>query len=176
MTKKLNNKTEMLNSTHKNVSLPNDKLHWFEIFSAKSVKVTGSSAAFITACLLILGWILIGSIFKYSNNWHLVINTGTSIITFLMVFLIQKTQNKDAISIQIKLNELVAANASASNRILSIEDLSEKELVRLNEYYTRLAELTKKEKNQKESRSIEDTTIIEDEKNIINKIIDNIKK
>jgi low affinity Fe/Cu permease len=93
-----------------------------------------------------------------------------------MVFLIQKTQNKDAIAIQIKLNELVAANEHASNRIVSVEDLSEEELLRLNEYYTRLAELTKREKNIKSSHSIEDTQILADEKKKINKKIINITK
>jgi low affinity Fe/Cu permease len=108
----------------------------------------------------------------FSDVWQLFINTTTTIVTFLMVFLIQKTQNKDSISIQIKLNELVAASANASNRIISVEDLSEQELIRLNDYYTRLAELTKKEKNIKTMHSIEDTTIIKDEKERLNKQID----
>ena len=153
-----------------------DDRHWFENFSAKATKITGSSGAFIVACLLILLWVFTGPVFHYSSNWQLVINTGTTIITFLMVFLIQKTQNKDAIAIQIKLNELVAANSNASNRIVSIEDLSEDELIRLNEYYTRLAELTKKEKKTKTSHSIEDTQIINDERKRINKKIDDMAK
>ena len=121
-------------------------LTWFERFASKATKATGSSVTFVAACLLIIGWILTGPFFNYSDVWQLFINTSTTIVTFLMVFLIQKTQNKDSISIQIKLNELVAANANASNRIISVEDLSEQELIRLNEYYTRLAELTKKKK------------------------------
>ena len=165
----------MKNRSQKKVT-PEKKLHWFETFSAKAIRVTGSSAAFISACILILAWILSGPLFHYSQNWQLVINTGTTIITFLMVFLIQKTQNKDALAIQIKLNELVAANASASNRIVSIEDLSEEELIRLNEYYTRLAELTKKEKNPKESRSIEDTNILDDEREMLENKIDKLTK
>lgn len=86
-----------------------------------------------------------------------------------MVFLIQKTQNKDAIAIQIKLNELVAASDKASNRILSVEDLSEEELILLNEYYTRLAAITKKEKDLKTSHSIEEITILKDEKKQVKK-------
>ncbi|MEP7168691.1 MAG: low affinity iron permease family protein [Bacteroidota bacterium] len=153
-----------------------EELHWFETFSSKATKVTGSSGAFITACILIMVWVVTGPVFHYSDVWQLAINTSTTIITFLMVFLIQKTQNKDALAIQIKLNELVAANINASNRIVSVEDLSEEELVRLNEYYTKLAEITKREKNPKSSRSIEDITILKDEKKKINKKIDDLSK
>jgi len=160
--------TKNKNNTSKN------NLHWFEKFSSKATKITGSSGAFITASLLIIIWIVSGPVFHYSEIWQLAINTGTTIVTFLMVFLIQKTQNKDALAIQIKLNELVAANLNASNRIVSVEDLSEKELERLNEYYTKLAELTKKEKVRKTSHSIEDT--IKDEKEKINNKIDTITK
>jgi low affinity Fe/Cu permease len=152
-----------------------EKLHWFEIFSSRAIKIAGSSSAFITACILILVWIVTGPLFHYSNVWQLAINTGTTIVTFLMVFLIQKTQNKDALAIQIKLNELVAANIHASNRIVSIEDLSEAELERLNEYYTRLAELTKKEKKHQTSHSIEDIERLKDEKQKVNRKIDNIQ-
>ena len=155
---------------------PIKKLHWFERFSSKAIKLTGSSGAFITACILIIIWIVTGPLFHYSDFWQLSINTGTTIITFLMVFLIQKTQNKDALAIQIKLNELVAANINASNRIVSVEDLSEEELEHLNQYYTKLAELTKREKNLKTSHSIEDTIIINDEKKAIQKKMDKITK
>ena len=155
---------------------PKEKLHWFEIFSSKAIKVTGSSGAFITACVLILIWIVTGPIFHYSDVWQLAINTGTTIITFLMVFLIQKTQNKDALAIQIKLNELVAANVRTSNSIVSVEDLSEEELERLNNYYSKLAQLTKREKNHKTSHSIEDVNEVKDEKKKVNKKIDDITK
>lgn len=100
----------------------------FERFSNWATKFTGSSYAFIGATLIVLVWAISGPIFKYSETWQLVINTGTTIITFLMVFLIQKAQNKDSKAIQIKLNELLAANEKASNRIVDIEDLTEKEL------------------------------------------------
>ncbi|HKR05192.1 MAG TPA: low affinity iron permease family protein [Bacteroidia bacterium] len=162
-----------MSTTNKTDSTENNKLHWFETFSSKATKVTGSSGAFITACILIIVWIVTGPVFHYSDVWQLAINTSTTIVTFLMVFLIQKTQNKDALAIQVKLNELVAANQMASNRIVSVEDLSEEELERLNDYYTKLAEITKREKNPKTSRSIEDTTI---EKNHIIKKIDDIGK
>ena len=152
------------------------KQSWFEIFASKATKATGSNTAFIIACAVIIVWICTGPIFHYSDTWQLVINTGTTIVTFLMVFLIQKTQNKDAIALQIKLNELVAANAEASNRIVSVEDLSEEELIRLNEYYTKLAELTKKEINPKGSHSIEDISNLKDEKKKLKDKIDDITK
>lgn len=112
--------------------------------------------------MVILVWALSGSFFNYSDTWQLVINTGTTIITFLMVFLIQKTQNKDSIVIQIKLNELVAAEALASNRIISVEDLTEEELLILNQYYTQLAKMTQKETNLRTSHSIEEARQMHD--------------
>jgi low affinity Fe/Cu permease len=148
------------------------KANWFETFATKATHATGSNAAFITATAIIVIWIVSGPIFHFSDTWQLVINTGTTIVTFLMVFLIQKTQNKDAIALQIKLNELVAANEKASNRIVSVEDLSEEELITLNKYYTRLAELTKKENLQQKSHSIEDVDKTKQEKEEVNKKID----
>jgi len=155
---------------------PSEKLHWFERFTSKAIKLTGSSGAFIAACSLIVVWIATGPLFDYSEIWRYSLHIGTTIITFLMVFLIQKNENKDTLAIQIKLNELVAANNDASNRIVSIEDLSEEELIRLNKYYTSLVELTKREENLNTSLSIEDTTIIHDEKASIKKEIDDIIK
>ena len=114
----------------------------FEKFANLATKATGSTGAFIIACCIIIVWAAVGPVFHFSDTWQLVINTGTSLVTFLMVFLIQKSQNKDSLAIQVKLNELVAANALASNRIISVEDLTEEELIGLNKYYTRLAEMT----------------------------------
>lgn len=149
----------------------NNKLSWFETFASKATQATGSNAAFIIACLVILAWIVTGPIFHYSDTWQLVINTGTTIVTFLMVFLIQKTQNKDALAIQIKLNELVASTATASNRIVDVEDLSEDELQDLHEYYCKLADLAKKERDSKTSHSVEDVVNIKKEKKqVIEKI------
>lgn len=145
---------------------------WFEKFATKATKTAGSNTAFVLACIVILGWIVTGPIFNYSNTWQLVINTGTTIITFLMVFLIQKTQNKDALAIQIKLNELVAASNNASNRIVSVEDLSEKELVKLNDDYTRLAKITQKEKNLQTSHSIDAKQELKKQKQRVEKRID----
>lgn len=126
----------------------------FEKFAEKVTKATGSTPVFLSAFFIVVVWAVCGPIFDYSETWQLVINTGTTIITFLMVFLIQKTQNKDSLAIQIKLNELLASHELASNRIVDIEDISEDELEVLEQYYRKLAELAKKQKTLKESHSI----------------------
>src|SRR5262245_54711371 len=95
---------------------------------------TGSSWAFALAVAVVLIWLLTGPIFGFSDTWQLVINTGTTIITFLMVFVIQQSQNKETTAIQLKLNELIAANKYASNRLVDIEDLTEPELELLKEF------------------------------------------
>jgi low affinity Fe/Cu permease len=148
-----------LNKSDSPVLNEKEKKDWFESFANKATHIAGSTISFVSACILIVAWIITGPLFHFSDTWQLVINTGTTIITFLMVFLIQKTQNKDSIVMQIKLNELIAASEKASNRIVDIEALTEEELKRLHEYYSRLAEITKKEKNLKKSHSIEDTNI-----------------
>lgn len=126
----------------------------FEKFAEKVTKATGSTPVFLGAFLIVVVWAVCGPIFDYSETWQLVINTGTTIITFLMVFLIQKTQNKDSLAIQIKLNELLASHELASNRIVDIEDISEDELEVLEKYYRKLAALAQKQKALKESHSI----------------------
>lgn len=128
----------------------------FERFALTATKAAGSTAAFVCATLLILAWIITGPLFGFSDTWQLVINTSTTIITFLMVFLIQKTQNKDSIVIQVKLNELVAADGFASNRIIDVEDLTEEELNILHQYYQELAEMTKKTTDIRSSHSVEE--------------------
>ncbi|HSP16812.1 MAG TPA: low affinity iron permease family protein [Thermoanaerobaculia bacterium] len=118
--------------------------------------MAGSTAAFIAALATVVVWALTGPLFRYSDTWQLTINTGTTIITFLMVFLIQRAQNKDALAVQLKLNELVAAIEGASNRLISVEDLSEHELRVLHTHYQRLAEMAKKDLRITESHSIEE--------------------
>lgn len=120
-----------------------------------ATKATGSSPAFILAVGIILVWSLTGPVFNYSETWQLVINTGTTIITFLMVFLIQKTQNKDSKAIHLKLNELLAAHEGASNLMVDIEDLTEKELDQLHKFYQTLNQLAKKESDILSSHSID---------------------
>src|SRR5918912_3275129 len=111
---------------------------FFHKFAQKVSQVTGSAWAFFTAVMIIVVWLVSGPIFRYSDTWQLVINTGTTIITFLMVFLIQRTQNKDAVAIHLKLNEIVAAMKGASNRLIDVEDLSEADIQALRAYYRRL--------------------------------------
>ncbi|MCX8532130.1 low affinity iron permease family protein [Chryseobacterium luquanense] len=127
----------------------------FEKFANWATKFTGSSYAFIGAVAIVVIWAASGPVFNYSETWQLVINTGTTIITFLMVFLIQKSQNKDSKAIQIKLNELIAANEKASNRIVDIEDLTEKELDQLHCYYEKLADFAEDDTDIHTSHSID---------------------
>ena len=128
----------------------------FEKFASKVCKLTGSTPAFLIALLIIIIWALCGPFFNFSETWQLVINTGTTIITFLMVFLIQKAQNKDSLAIQLKLNELVASNEFSSNRLVDIECMTEDEMAVIQKYYKRLSELSKKEESLQTSHSIDE--------------------
>jgi low affinity Fe/Cu permease len=128
----------------------------FEKVSSNITKATGSPAAVISACLVIVIWALTGPLFNYSDTWQLVINTGTTIVTFIMVFIIQHSQNKDTTAIQLKLNELIASNNKASNRLVNIEDLTEDELQTLKKFYVTLARLSEKEKDIFTSHSIDE--------------------
>jgi low affinity Fe/Cu permease len=127
-----------------------------EKFSYQATRATGTSLAFVLAVGVIIVWGLTGPIFGYSDTWQLVINTGTTIITFLMVFLIQRAQNKDALAIHLKLNEIVAALEGASNRLIDVEDLSEPEIDALRNYYKRLIELAREDDVLTTTHSIEE--------------------
>lgn len=131
------------------------KMGLFERFANGATKFTGSSPAFIGAATIVFLWAVTGPLFNYSETWQLFINTGTTIITFLMVFLIQKAQNKDGKAIQLKLNELIAAHEHTSNRMVDIEDLTEDELDQLHKFYVKLAMLAKKENDIHCSHSID---------------------
>ena len=130
--------------------------HRLETFSRTITQWTGSTAAFGWAMAVIVIWVALGPVFRYSNTWQLVINTGTTIITFLMVFLIQRAQNKDSLAIHLKLNEIVAATTGASNRLVDVESLSEKELAQLHRFYGELAALCRQEVDMKSSHSVEE--------------------
>jgi len=123
------------------------KPNYFERFSNWATVATGSSAAFLIAMIVIIVWAVTGPVFKYSDTWQLVINTGTTIVTFLMVFLIQKAQNKDSKAIHLKLNELLASHAGTSNRMVDIENLTEKELDQIHKFYAQLSDLAEKEED-----------------------------
>jgi low affinity Fe/Cu permease len=121
----------------------------------KATKESGSSWAFALAVAVIVVWLVSGPIFRFSDTWQLVINTGTTIVTFLMVFLIQRTQNKETEAIQLKLNELVAALKGASNRLIDLEDWTEEELKNLHEHYRRLSDLARQDRDSHRSLSVD---------------------
>lgn len=137
------------------------KKNKFELLADKVTQWSGSSYAFDIAAGLIIAWLFCGPIFKYSDTWQLVINTSTTIITFLMVFIIQKSQNKDSKAIQLKLNELIAASKDASNRIVDVEDLDEKEIDILHQFYEKIFSEFEEENDIHKSHSIDEA-----EKNI----------
>jgi low affinity Fe/Cu permease len=127
-----------------------------ESLSEAVTKWAGGTSAFALALSVILIWMVLGPVFGYSDTWQLVINTGTTIVTFLMVFLIQRSQNKDAIAIHLKLNELVAAIDGASNRLIDVEALTEHELETLRRHYHALARLASDESDLTKSHSVEE--------------------
>jgi low affinity Fe/Cu permease len=130
-----------------------------ERLSSAATSWTGSTPALLIAGGVILAWLVSGPFFGFSNTWQLVINTGTTIVTFLMVFLIQRAQNKESLAVQLKLNELVAAIHGASNRLIDLEDMSEQELQVLHKYYRRLAEMAKNEEELGKSHSIDEAQV-----------------
>src|SRR6201990_2158850 len=134
------------------------KKNFFEKFANWATNATGSSTAFILASATIVIWAVTGPLFKYSETWQLVINTGTTIVTFLMVFLIQKAQNKDSKAIHLKLNELLASHEGTSNRMVDIEDLTETELDKLRKFYVELSCLAEKEEDITRTHSIDAAT------------------
>ena len=113
---------------------------FFRKFSHKTSDAVGSPWAFILALVVIIGWAVTGPLFGFSDTWQLVINTGTTIVTFMMVFLIQRAQNKDSLAIQLKLNELLAAQQGASNRLINVEDWSEQDIAALHKRFAKLSE------------------------------------
>jgi low affinity Fe/Cu permease len=131
---------------------------FMERFSLTATQATGTSMAFVFALLVIVVWAITGPLFSFSDTWQLVINTGTTIVTFLMVFLIQRAQNKDALAIHLKLNELVAAMEGASNRLIDVEDLTEDEIKVLHEHFKRLANMSKEDQSITQSHSVEEAT------------------
>ncbi len=132
------------------------KQNFFEKFAANVSKAAGSNIAIIIAFAAVIIWALTGPMFHYSEDWQMIINTGTTIITFLMVFLIQKSQNKESVAVQLKLNELVAAHEFASNRLVDVENMTEAELKTIQKYYSKLKIDTQKEKTLQQSHSIDE--------------------
>jgi low affinity Fe/Cu permease len=137
---------------------------WFDRLSNKITRATGTPATFLSATILIIIWAITGPIFNFSNTWQLVINTGTTVITFLMVFVIQQSQNKDTAALQLKLNELIACNEKASNRLIAVEELTEDELRVLKKFYTRLSALAEKEDDIHNSHSLDEASALHESK------------
>jgi low affinity Fe/Cu permease len=136
----------------------------FDTFAGKVTRSAGSPIAFTMALLTVLVWAISGPLFGFSEVWQLVINTGTTIVTFLMVFLIQQSQNKDSEAVHLKLNELIASHSKASNRLICIEDLDEKELKKLTEFYRRLGDLAENDAPVSETHSLSQAQTVSDTK------------
>ncbi|PJJ60910.1 low affinity iron permease family protein [Hymenobacter chitinivorans] len=129
---------------------------FFAHLAERITKFSGTTLAFCLALGLVLLWALTGPLFQYSETWQLVINTGTTIITFLMVFLIQRAQNKDSLVLHLKLNELIAATKGASNRLINSQDFTEDEINILHQYYCLLAEKAQKENDLGRTHTVEE--------------------
>jgi low affinity Fe/Cu permease len=123
---------------------PAKSASWFTRFTKRTAFATGQPVTFVLAVLIVAAWAITGPIFHFSDTWQLVINTGTTIITFLMVFLIQSTQNRDAEAVQIKLDELLRVSPGAHNVLMDLEELEERELAKIRAVYVQLAENARK--------------------------------
>ncbi|HEX5024748.1 MAG TPA: low affinity iron permease family protein [Agriterribacter sp.] len=129
---------------------------FFNRISGWITRKTGSPATFIIAAGLVILWAALGPVFDYSDTWQLVINTSTTIITFLMVFIIQQSQNRDTAAIHLKLNELIACDEKASNRLVDVEDLTEEELMILKKFYVRISRKAEEQKDLHSSHSLDE--------------------
>lgn len=136
----------------------------FDRFSATVARLAGKPIAFLIALCLVIAWALSGPIFGFSNTWQLIINTSTTVVTFLMVFLIQQSQNRDTMALQLKLNELIACEKNASNRLIDVEDLSSDELEVLKKFYIRLSQLSHQESDLHSSHSIDEAKVVHGKK------------
>jgi len=129
---------------------------WFTRFAKTTAHAAGHPATFCVAVGIIVLWAASGPFFGFSDTWQLVINTGTTIITFLMVFVIQQSQNKDTLAIHLKLNELIACDAAANNRLIDVEDLTPEELAVLKKFYVKLAKLAENDDDVHTSHSLDE--------------------
>lgn len=133
---------------------------FFNRVSNAVTRAAGRPVASLIALGIVVTWALLGPVFNYSDTWQLIINTGTTIITFLMVFIIQQSQNKDTIAIHLKLNELISSQKNASNRLIDVEDLTEEELEVLKKFYVKLSRLALSQNELHSSHSIDDAEAI----------------
>lgn len=137
---------------------------FFNRFANVVTRISGRPVASVMAFFLIIMWAVTGPFFGFSNTWQLVINTGTTIITFLMVFIIQQSQNKDTMAVQLKLNELIASQKNASNRLIDVEDLTSDELEVLKKFYVKLSGLSARDNDLHSSHSIDEASVIHTKK------------
>jgi low affinity Fe/Cu permease len=137
----------------------------FDRIAGTITQAVGTSGAFAIAFGAILVWGASGPLFGFSEGWQLVVNTATTIVTFLMVFVIQHSQNKDSVALHLKLNELLSAHRNASNRLIAIEDLDETELATLRQFYCRLGELAAEHRGVESTHSLEEALQAHEEKN-----------
>jgi len=140
---------------------------FFHRFSSAVTRISGRPVASVMAFFLIIIWGITGPFFGFSNTWQLVINTGTTIITFLMVFIIQQSQNKDTMAVQLKLNELIASQKNASNRLIDVEDLTSDELEVLKKFYVKLSGLSAKDNDLHSSHSIDEASLLHKKKRMV---------
>jgi low affinity Fe/Cu permease len=140
---------------------PKNHLSWFERFARRASLLAGKPAAFFSALTIVIVWLATGPIFDFTDTWQLIINTGTTIITFLMVFLLQHTQNRDTLALQVKLADLIIAVKGAKNELATAEDLSEHELADLHAAYARKAQQTLEHLEAKRRREGERTPALD---------------
>jgi len=122
--------------------------HWFANMAQNTARAAGSSAAFLGICLVTLAWLVTGPLFHWSDTWQLIINTVTNIVSMLMVFLIQNTQNRESSALQLKVDELLRASRHAQNAFINLEALSEQELERIKALYSEMAERARSRSQQ----------------------------
>ena len=137
-----------MNGTRNHQTTPVTWREHFRKFAHGTSQFAGSPWVFLLACLVIVGWAVTGPMFHYSNTWQLVINTGTTIVTFLMVFLIQNTQNRDTRAVHLKLDELIRALKGARNKLVNLEEMSDEDLDRLQEEFQRVCGARKSRKEE----------------------------
>lgn len=137
---------------------------WFTRFAKATARVSGRPATFALAVVVILVWAVTGPVFGFSDTWQLIINTGTTIVTFLMVFLIQNTQNRDTEALQVKLDELIRVTQGAHNELIGLEEGGEEDLARLREQYAKLAAAAKS--NAADGVSADDPEENEQDRNV----------
>jgi len=130
--------------------------HWFAVYAQYTARLAGSSAAFLAICLITLAWLISGPIFHWSDTWQLVINTITNVISMLMVFLIQNTQNRESTALQLKVDELLRAVRGAQNAFIDLEELSEEELLQIKERYAALADKARRKSGMPRGPGLED--------------------